>query len=628
MKPPPRKRTKIDRTLYPEPSGKQASSQWKRAEQCNLLTALKKLSGKTQGHEDIDYDFLRNHVQTRSISEMQSVVEYLKNKVISMASQTLKEKRLEEKVRKPIEVWTHMASTITGNLEEPISTAFSQMLIVSSTEPCTLRNCDPPQVYRAPTNKDGPVGRTITPRPMIRPPVKAERPNTNTARPLMVIKTPAPAMGPAKRLPAPSQVVRVPNSNIPPPKQRLPATAGSSPAVATSTSQSAASACQPGAAATLVVPSTSPQPSSQTVTPLTAERPNTNTARPLMVIKTPAPAMGPAKRLPAPSQVVRVPNSNIPPPKQRIPATAGSSPAVATSTSQSAASACQPGAAATLVVPSTSPQPSSQTVTPLTVTGQVPPSSGSAAVVKTQSVGSSLIRTTQQPVEQHPTPISTATTSNSLSSTNATSQTPVPSTAASSGASSTPPLSTTATALYARFGRTSKYNTTDTPRVLGVKSVVDFERIYCYLSQIHQPNDECHLTPMESAIMLDLLMSLPEELRLLNCNKLHTHLTQVYQFLSSPADSKMAREMFKERKDGLCAQTGTPSGPNSQQSTAGGADSDDVTDSGGKKLQPEESESQSSGSSNPSGHSGNAEKMGLCPPLNPFMVPLKLLRRK
>lgn len=276
MKPPPRKRTKIDRTLAystlsPEPSSKQkASRQWKMAEQRSLLTALKRLSGKTQGHEDIDYDFLRNHVKTRSISEMQSVVEYLKNKVISMASQMLKEKRLEEKVRKPIEVWTHMASTVTGSLEEPISTAFSQMLIVSSTEPCTLRNCDPPQVYRPPTNKEGPVSRTITPRPMTRLPVKAERPNANAARPLMVIKTPAPAMGPAKRLPAPSQVVRVPNSNIPPPKQRLPATAGSSPAAAaTSPSQTAASACPPGAAASLAVPPTSLQSSSQTVTPLT-----------------------------------------------------------------------------------------------------------------------------------------------------------------------------------------------------------------------------------------------------------------------------------------------------------------------------------------------------------------------
>ncbi|XP_032400343.1 snRNA-activating protein complex subunit 2 [Etheostoma spectabile] len=514
MKPPPRKRTKVDRTVYTEPPGKRVSNQWKQAEQRNLLTALKALSVKTQGREDIDYEFLRNHVKTRSISELQSVVEYLKNKVISLASQTLKEKRLEEKVRKPIEVWTHLASTMAGTLEEPISTAFSQMLIVTSTEPCTLRNCDPPRVYRPPSNKDGPVGRTIPPRPVTRLPVKVERPNINTARPLMVIKTPAPAKGPAKRLPAPSQVVKVPNGNIPPPKQRLPATAGSS-------------------------------------------------------------------------------------------------------TSQSAASACHPGAAQTLAAPSTSPQPPSRTVTSLTVTGQVPASSGSAAAVKTQSVGSSEIRTTQQPAEQHPTPIST--TSNSLTSTNATSKTPVPSTAASS----TPPLSTATTA--ALHGPTSKYDTT---RVSGVKGVVDFERIYCFLSQIHQPNDECHLTPMESAIMLDLLMSLPEELPLLDCNKLHTHLTQVYKFLSSPADSKRMQEMFKERKDGPWAQSGPPSGRNSQQRTAGAGDSNDVTDSGGKKLQPEDSESQSSGSNDPSGHSGNAEKMGLCPPLNPFMVPLRLLRRK
>ncbi|XP_034712663.1 snRNA-activating protein complex subunit 2 [Etheostoma cragini] len=526
MKPPPRKRTKVNLNVYTEPTGKRVSNQWKQAEQRNLLTALKTLSGKTQGREDIDYDFLRNHVKTRSISELQSVVEYLKNKVISSASQTLKEKRLEEKVRKPIEVWTHLASTMAGSLEEPITTAFSQMLIVSSTEPCTLRNCDPPQVYRPPTNKDGPVGRTITPRPVTRLPVKAERPNINTARRLMVIKTPAPTMGPAKRLPAPFQVVKAPNSNIPPPKQRLPATAGSSPAAETS------------------------------------------------------------------------------------------------STSQSAASACQPGAAQTLAAPSTSPQPPSRTVTSLTVTGQVPASSGSAAVLTTQSVGSSQIQTTQQPAEQHPTPtptpISTASTSNSSSSTNGTSKTPVPSPAASS----TPPLSTTASALN---GPASKYHTT---RVSGVMGVVDFERIYCFLSQIHQPNDECHLTPMESAIMLDLLMSLPEELRLLNCTKLHTHLSQVYQFLSSPADSKMMQEMFKERKDGPCAQTGPPSRRNSRQSTAGAGDSNDVTDSGGKKQQPEESESQSLGSNDPSGHSGNAEKMGLCPPLNPFMVPLKLLRRE
>lgn len=46
----------------------------------------------------------------------------------------------------------------------------SQMLIVSSTEPRTLRNCDPPQVYRPST--DRPVGRTVPLRPMPRLPLQ------------------------------------------------------------------------------------------------------------------------------------------------------------------------------------------------------------------------------------------------------------------------------------------------------------------------------------------------------------------------------------------------------------------------------------------------------------------------
>ncbi|XP_044039444.1 snRNA-activating protein complex subunit 2 isoform X2 [Siniperca chuatsi] len=473
-----------------------------------------------------------------SVGKIHSVVESLKNKVISCASFKLKKKRWEEKVvRKPIEVWTHMASAVAGTLEEPISTAFSQMLIVSSTEPRTLRNCDPPQVHRPPTDKDRPVGRTVPLRPMPRLPVQGESPGTNKADPLLVLKTPAPTIGPAKRLPAPSQVVRVPNGKIPPPQQQPSTTAGTSPA----------------------------------------------------------------------------------------------------------ATSCKSDAAKT--APSTSPQPASQTVTP--VTGQVTPSSSSAAVVKTQSVGSTVIQTTQQPSEQHPTTTSTSKSTSSSShtplSTFATSLSQVPSTAPSSVASSSsassscsstcsmPPLSTPAAAFHARFGRTSKYATKESPRMFGVKCIVNFERIYSYLSVIPKPNEECHLTPMESAIVLDLLMSLPEELPLLDCNKLHKHLVQVYQCLSSPADSKIAREMFKDLKDGLCAQTEAPSGrdsnrTNSQQNTAGTADSSDVTDSGEKKLQPDEAESQSSG--NTSSQSEDADVMGVCPPLNPFMVPLKLLMRQ
>uniref|UniRef100_A0A3P8SSY5 snRNA-activating protein complex subunit 2 n=1 Tax=Amphiprion percula TaxID=161767 RepID=A0A3P8SSY5_AMPPE len=161
----------------------------------------------------------------------------------------------------------------------------------------------------------------------------------------------------------------------------------------------------------------------------------------------------------------------------------------------------------------------------------------------------------------------------------ATNLTPVVSTASSTATLSssapsscsfthpTPPLSSTAAAFHSKFGRTSKYATKDSPRTFGVQCVVDFERIYRFLSVIHNPSEKCHLTSMESAIVLDLLMSLPEQLPLLDCNKLRKHLIQV--------------------QSAAYKQTGHSSNT-----------------------------------------SGDADMTGCCPPLNPFMVPLKLLMNR
>ena len=53
----------------------------------------------------------------------------------------------------------------------------------------------------------------------------------------------------------------------------------------------------------------------------------------------------------------------------------------------------------------------------------------------------------------------------------------------------------------------------------------------CSITSVSSPNHgiltACDCFPSESAIVLDLLMSLPEELPLLDCNKLHNHLIQV-----------------------------------------------------------------------------------------------------
>lgn len=293
--------------------------------------------------------------------------------------------------------------------------------------------------------------------------------------------------------------------------------------------------------------------------------------------------MGPGRRLQAQSRVVRVPNSTT---ATQQPSPAAGSPSAATSTSES--------------------QPSEQCATT---------SSSSASKSMSSSPHTTL-------------------------SSSASNLTPVPSTASSAATLScsapststqpTPPLSTTASAFHSKFGRTSKYATKDSPRTFGVKCVVDFERIYRFLSGIQKPNEECCLTPMESAIVLDLLMSLPEQLPLLDCKKLHKHMIQVHRCLSASADSKRIQKMFQNLKDGLSAETETQSSSynnrtNSDQDTAVTADSTDVSEHGKEKLQPPETESQSSGSCNTP---DDANLMQCCPPLNPFMVPLKLLMNR
>ncbi|XP_034066510.1 snRNA-activating protein complex subunit 2 isoform X2 [Gymnodraco acuticeps] len=441
MKPPPRKRNKKNLSIEPPSAPRKGSGTWQRLEQKKLLNALTELGKTNNVNEDIDCEFLRKHVRTRSISEISTMVELLKSQVISFATLELKKKMQEEKGRKPIEEWTRMASLVAGAQEETVSDAFSQMLTVCSTEPNTLRYSNPPQVYRPP-----PVGCTVPLRPVPHQPVKVEKFRTNTARPIRALKSPVAAM----------------SRGVTP--RPLSTAAGASPA---------------------------PPPTSQSAP---SERPPTTTT---------------------------------------------------TSSSES---------------PSSSP---------------------------------------------HTSP---------------TNRAPAPSPAPSSGASSSTPVRQFHSKL------TSKLALKCTPSV-GAQSVVHFERIYHYLSIINSPGESCTLTAMESAIVLDLLMSLPEELPLLDCSKLKKHLLQVYRFLSSTADSKMAREMLKELKGGLCVQTdGTRT--NGEQNAAGSADSSDVTDSGEKRLQPEEAESQSSGSNNATGQSGDLDLTGLCPPLNPFMVPLKLLQRK
>lgn len=120
------------------------------------------------------------------------------------------------------------------------------------------------------------------------------------------------------------------------------------------------------------------------------------------------------------------------------------------------------------------------------------PSGSVAAATTTQSGDSS---TVQQLTAHQQT--ATATPASSSPSPDTA---PPPATSATPVSNVSPPpatvLSPSAAAAHAQFGRTSKYATADSPRTLGVKCIVDFEKIYRYLSMIHKPDWECHLTAM------------------------------------------------------------------------------------------------------------------------------------
>uniref|UniRef100_A0A668SER8 Small nuclear RNA activating complex, polypeptide 2 n=1 Tax=Oreochromis aureus TaxID=47969 RepID=A0A668SER8_OREAU len=372
-----------------------------------------------------------------SLLQIQSVVELLKNKVLLNARLKLKKQRREERnVRKPIEEWTYMASSLVGTLEQTISTAFSQMLIVSSTEPCTLRNGDPPQVHRPPTD-----GRTIPLRPMPVPPCVYLQAASLTAMP---------EKGPLQ-----------PSSQ-----------SSASPSLGRS-----------------IIKTTEPQP-------------------------------------------------------------------------------------ATIAITSTSESLSSSLNLPV-----------SCSATTLTSVPGSVLSTV-------------ASTSSAISS---------------CSSATTLPQSVSATAFHAKFGRTSKYATKDSPRTFGVKCVVDFERIYGFLSTIQKPSQDCQLTPMESAIVLDLLMSLPEELPLLDCNKLHKHMIQV-------------RPAAYTQPSSSCDQALKALVPQDHQSPTGTTDSTNVTGGEGKESQIHKADSQSTQSSTTF---SKLDYSNVTPPqLNPFIVPLTLLKRR
>nr|XP_015295872.2 snRNA-activating protein complex subunit 2 isoform X2 [Macaca fascicularis] len=125
---------------------------------------------------------------------------------------------------------------------------------------------------------------------------------------------------------------------------------------------------------------------------------------------------------------------------------------------------------------------------------------------------------------------------------------------------------------------------------------VDFEKIYKYLSSLSRSGRSPELSAAESAVVLDLLMSLPEELPLLPCTALVEHMTETYLRLTAPQPSPAGGSL----------------GPAAEGDGAGST-APEETPPATKKAEPSELKS-------------SWQAAGICP-LNPFLVPLELLGR-
>ncbi|XP_004443546.1 PREDICTED: snRNA-activating protein complex subunit 2 [Ceratotherium simum simum] len=127
---------------------------------------------------------------------------------------------------------------------------------------------------------------------------------------------------------------------------------------------------------------------------------------------------------------------------------------------------------------------------------------------------------------------------------------------------------------------------------------VDFEKIYKYLSSISRSCQGPELSAAESAVVLDLLMALPQELPRLPCAALVEHLADTYLRLTAP-------------------QPDPTSGSLGPAAEAGGTGSRGQEEAG--QTTPQAPENARPGEPRPTWQTA-----GVCP-LNPFLVPLELL---
>uniref|UniRef100_A0ACB8F4K2 Uncharacterized protein n=1 Tax=Sphaerodactylus townsendi TaxID=933632 RepID=A0ACB8F4K2_9SAUR len=144
---------------------------------------------------------------------------------------------------------------------------------------------------------------------------------------------------------------------------------------------------------------------------------------------------------------------------------------------------------------------------------------------------------------------------------------------------------------------------------------VDFEKIYKYLAMLSHGSKAPELSPGEAAVVLDLLLSLPEQLVFLDIMKLKSHMYKCYVELNSPYAGEGSRmQMDSSQLNSSSRELHNTSLPMFQITNC--------------HSQHEDASSTTSSDANALGASVmDWKSLGICP-VNSFLLPLDILAQK
>lgn len=147
MKPPHRQRTipsRFPKTLEEEKieSARSLCKGWNRKDLYSFLHALKQ---QQDFESELDLTEIQKKVPQRSLKQIENLINKVKSRVLQKVYQQVQSQRKEQrKAKVPIETWGEMVQKISTSHGKTISSAFSQMLVVAATEPCSLMHSEPP----------------------------------------------------------------------------------------------------------------------------------------------------------------------------------------------------------------------------------------------------------------------------------------------------------------------------------------------------------------------------------------------------------------------------------------------------------------------------------------------------